>query len=292
MASIPKIEPSELITKYQLHPEIIDIFVEGEFDKDFLINHFESTGKLVDATVLPIDCVNIKAPSSNSNKEAVITLATFIDEKFINATIKSIFIVDADCERLNETTRSSKSLHYTDFTCMEMYFCNSPTLKKFLNFTCNLNSEEEAAFMNTAELILPSLFVARSVNELHTLGILIPDFSAGLKKKGDLNSFETQKYLMNFLSLIKNPTKKIKSENSFQENFEKLPHDLRHKAHGHDFIYLLFEFLWKRSSLKLINKGEDVLRFGGRILGSSLNTNEFSSTNLFHLLHGSHAKSG
>lgn len=285
MTSLPQIEPSELITKYEFHPEIMDVFVEGEFDRDFLTSYLESVNQLTGITILPIDQVNINSPSTNSNKEAVITLANFIQNNLTNTTTNSIFIVDADCERINGSIRSSKYLHYTDFTCMEMYFYNSPTLRKFLCFTCNPTSKEEAEFIKLAELILPCIFTARSVNDLLALEVSVPNFSAGLKTKGDFGTFDNQKYLTNFSSLITNINNKKKAIKSFQEILNKLPEDLRHKAHGHDFINLLFEFLWKRGSLKLINKGEDILRFGGRILGTALNAKDLSDTKLFEYIH-------
>jgi hypothetical protein len=290
MPILPQIEPSELITKYQLHPEIMDIFVEGEFDRDFLTQHFESIDKSVDVTILPIDCVNISGQSTNSNKEAVISLATLIDKELNNSTLNSVFIVDADCERVNGAPRSSRHLHYTDFTCMEMYFLNSSTLRKFFRLTCNLDPNEEIIFSNVAEKILPCLFTARAVNESETLGISIPNFNAGLKTKGDFNSFDAQKYLISFLSLIGNSQKKTDATKSFQSITQKLPNDLRHKSHGHDFISLLFEYLWKRGSLKLASKGEDIFRFGGRILGTAISTKELSGTSLFQHLHSNHSK--
>jgi hypothetical protein len=290
MSTLPKIEPIELITKYQLHPEIMDIFVEGEFDRDFITQHFESFDKSVEVTILPIDCVNVSAASSNSNKEAVITLATLIDKELNSLTLNSVFIVDADCERINGATRSNRYLHYTDFTCMEMYFCYSSTLRKFLRLTCNLDPNEEAVFLKIAEKILPCLFTARAVNELHTLGISIPNFSAGLKTKGDFNSFDPQKYLISFSSLIGNSEDRLKALNSFQLIAKRLPDDLRHKSHGHDFISLLFEYLWKRGSLKLASKGEDIFRFGGRILGTALDKKELLETRLFQHLHSNYSR--
>lgn len=284
MSSLPQIEPSELITKYELHPELMDIFVEGEFDRDFLSHYFESIGKNIDVTVLPIDFIKIRSNSGNSNKEAVIALASLIELELKGININSIFIVDADCDRLNQRVRSSKYLHYTDFTCMEMYFYNSSTLKKFLTLTCNLGEPDREEFVRLAELILPCLFTVRTVNESLSLNISTPNFSTGLQSKGDLSTFSQRKYLANFLSLVSPVKDRKRVETEIQQVKGVLPDDLRHKAHGHDFILLLFEFLWKQRSLKLYNKGEDIVRFGGRILGTALNIAELAESSLFKRL--------
>lgn len=284
MSSPPKIELSELITKYELHPELMDIFVEGEFDRDFLYYYFESNDKNIDVTILPIDFIQIESESGNSNKEAIISLATLIERELKGAVINSVFIVDADCDRLINRIRSSKYLYYTDFTCMEMYFYNASTLRKFLTFTCNLRKKDQEDFVRLAEAILPSLFAARTVNDIFSLNVSTPGFSAGLQSKGDFNTFSQEKYLTNLLSLVSPINIRNQVELKFKNVYGSLPSDLRHKAHGHDFIFLLFEFLWKHRSLKLINKGEDIVRFGGRILGTALNLAELSESVLFRRL--------
>lgn len=284
MTVLPKIEPSELVTKYELHPEAMDIFVEGEFDKDFLLNYLSSRQSDIDATILPIDCVNIQADSSNSNKEAIISLSVLIENELKGIDISSIFIIDADSDRLRNKILSKKYLYYTDFTCMEMYLYNSSTLKKFLSFTCNLNDTDRDDFVNLAENILPYLFLARAINEELSINIGIPSFFAGLKKKGKLDTFSHEKYLSNYFSLISSASLRDSAKTACDHLIKSLPIDLRDKAHGHDFISLLFEFLWTQRSLKLHSKDDDVVRFGGRILGTAVNISEISQHTLFKRL--------
>lgn len=284
MSKLPKIQPSELITKYELHPEIMDIFVEGDFDKDFICNYVNSNGKIIDATILPIDFIKITSDSGNSNKEAVITLATLVARELESSDINSVFIVDADFDRLKNEVRSCKYLIYTDFTCMEMYFYNTVTLRKFLTLTCNLGEKDREDFVHIAEIILPCLFTARIVNDILSLNVAIPGFSSGLKSKADLSTFNQEKYLLSFLSLVESSNIRCKAKQEFVQRNSTLPSDLRHKAHGHDFVFLLFEFLWVRKSLRLVNKGDDVIRFGGRILGTALNISELEECELFKRL--------
>lgn len=291
MPALPQIEPDELITKYQLHPNIIDIIVEGEFDSDFLKNHLASLDSGHCTNVLSIDAVNITDDivrsfklKSKSNKNNVIAFALLLAKQIQGNSANAICIVDADCDRITNKIRSENYLHYTDFTCMEMYFFNTATLKKFLTFTCNLSDVDRELFISLAERILPVLFAARALNEELSLNVASPSYTSGLSSKSKIESFDSTKYQTVFFSNITSSEKKIKARTRFDEIFSKLPSDLRHKAHGHDFISLLFDFLWNKSSVKLHNKSEDVIKFGGRILGTAVDSKALFSTSLFSLL--------
>lgn len=277
MKGIPRQELDELITKYILHPSIFDIFVEGDFDRDFLNQYIERRSNLPSVSVFSINTVDIpdeKLAELNlglgSNKNRVVALATLIEERLQNNMSSNVLcIVDADFDRILNQIMNKKHLMYTDFTCMEMYFCNSSTLKKFLTFTCRLKESLYDDFIKIASIILPIQFATRIANENLKLNTSIPKYSRGLKIKGDFHNFDRTKYWDAFISDGNLNLRRANILVELEARSNSLPKDLRHKAHGHDFVELLFEYSWKNGGIKLHNKDEEVLKFGGRLLATA-----------------------
>lgn len=284
---IPRIEPAELITKYQLHPELCDIFVEGDFDRDLIIDHLSAISTKTTPTVLPIDSVEISDSdliqenlNPGSNKSRTIFLASILEQHFKDMPVRSICIVDADHDRVLQKTRNQNGLIYTDYTCMEMYFLGNNTLRRFFTLTCKLPDSEVDKFLIIANKILPILFIARALNEKLNLNVKPPSYQVGLTKSSDLSSFDSASYIKKYANQIKDRTSReslINQGTSLQSN---LPDDLRHKAHGHDFVELIFDYLWKRNSIKLHNKVEDVITYGNRLLCTAADHSGIAQSNL------------
>lgn len=288
MTDIPRQELEELVSKYTLHPSIFDMFVEGDFDRDFLNQYIECRSASSNVSVFSINTIDIPDRKLTelklglgSNKNRVVALATLIEERLNNMPSNVFCIVDADFDRILNKTMNKKHLMYTDFTCMEMYFCNSPTLKKFLTFTCKLKESLYDEFIKIASIILPIQFATRIANENLKVNTPIPGYSRGLKIKGNFNSFDRTKYLDAFISdgNLKPKKAAIFIEQETVSNL--LPKDLRHKANGHDFVELLFDYIWKNGGVKLHNKDEEVLKFGGRLLATAQSINNLSPESLF-----------
>ena len=59
MAVIPRQLVDELITKYEFHPNLFDIYVEGSFDRDFINLYLNCVGLRAEVTVHAIDAIDI-----------------------------------------------------------------------------------------------------------------------------------------------------------------------------------------------------------------------------------------
>jgi hypothetical protein len=287
MANLPRQEIQELLTKYELHPELIDVYVEGDFDKDLIDGFLDATNLRVMVSVHAIDGIEVPdhlvaglGLTAGSNKHRLIALASALAQ--LPAAVRGVScVIDADLDRVCESLATQERLRYTDYTCMEMYGLNTDVVRRFVTFVCNLSDKHANDFMALAAAILPVQFAARAAVALLDLGASVPDASAGFRRKRDYTSFDTDIYFEQFIQAGRLAGRRDETRVLFDDIRGRLAEDLRHKAHGHDFIALLFSFSWAHDALKLHSKTEDVLRFGARLLCSGVDFASLASESLF-----------
>ena len=100
-------------------------------------------------------------------------------------------------------------------------------------------------------------------------------------KKKDYFSFNADKYLESYLSRYALQGRRTEVVDLFKEILTSLPTDIRHALQGHDFVSLLFEYLWFKNALKLHGKSESAQRFGGRLVALACRSSDLSGEPLF-----------
>lgn len=288
MSRIPGVEMDEIYAKYELHPLLLDIYVEGEFDKDWL-NHFlhqrglsgEISVFTIDGVEVPNDFISVNALKVGSNKHRLIALAKLLSARLRTISTNVSCLIDADLDRLLENLIEERHLIYTDFTCLEMYCLNYDTIRKFLTLACNLKNENVDEFFQLVAQIVPAQFCIRAVNEKLALTGITPVLEKGLTDKRMLTTFDPNKYVQAFIEINKVHPKCAEIKASFDELSARLPDDVRHKCHGHDFVDSLFKYVARAGAMQLKNKSTDVRQFGGRLLSSVLDCAQVFSEPLF-----------
>ncbi len=288
---IPQQSVDEIITKYELHPEIADIYVEGEFDRDFLYQYLDAHGRRGEISVYHIDAIAVSSQmvadaglGYGSNKARVLALAQFLERKLGATSRRIICIADADLDRIFGRLQTGCYSAFTDYTCMEMYFLNSGALQRFLTFTCNLDEAAVSEFSSLATNILPVQFCMRAAVEALGLGVPIPDFTAGFTTKRVLTSFTVERYVSEFLRRNDLSGRGEEIRTLIQDLQSRLDRDIRHKSHGHDFIELLFEYSWLKGGVKLHSKDTEVKKFGGRLVAAGTDFRALDREPLFSRL--------
>jgi hypothetical protein len=284
---IPRREVDELYAKFDLHPNLIEIYVEGEFDYSIINFYLEEIGAK-SATVVCIDDIDINSNitsafnlTGGSNKNRVLALASLFDKRYSNRPTSICCIADVDLDVLFSNVRNCHHLRYTDYSCMEMYFLNKNIINRFLKIVCNLGDAECSEFLSLADLILPAQFSLRAVNESQKIFKSVLEFETGLKKKNDFKSFDPMHYCsayINFYGLGKN---RISIEKAFKATLSSLQTDIRNSSNGHDFIHLLYEFSHQRSGLQLHNKTKSEAKYGGRIVALAASSQHLIKEKLF-----------
>lgn len=278
MARIPGIELDELYVKYQLHPQLLDLYVEGEFDKDILNSLFVQRGISTYISVLTVNEVEVPDSevaalglSVGSNKNRLIVLANLFSGHLEDVATNVSCIIDADLDRLLGKLLEVRHLLYTDFTCLEMYCVNDTTLSRFFSVACNLNNTHRDDFLKYAEKILPAQFCVRGTNEQLSLHSVTPPFDKGLRSKNGLGHFDGEVLLRQFIHLNNLHDKTAAVCSSYKSLFAAMPNDIRNKTQGHDFVELLFYYVANAGGPRL-QKNEHVPIFGGRLLAASLDS--------------------
>lgn len=288
MSRIPGIEIDEIYAKYELHPFLMDIYVEGKFDRDWL-NHFLKqrglSGEIsiftIDGVEVPNDFIADNALKLGSNKHRLIALAKLLSTRLRKNSTNVSCLIDADLDRLLDNFIEERHLIYTDFTCLEMYCVNDDTIRKFLTLACNLKDESVDDFLQLVAKIVPTQFCIRGVNEKLELACTTPALEKGLTDKKRLSTFDPAKYVRAFIEVNEMHPKADEIKACFDKLFSKLPNDIRHKCQGHDFVESLFEYVARAGAMKLHNKNSDVMLFGGRLLASVLDSGHVFSEPVF-----------
>lgn len=287
MAGRPRIELHELEFKYQRHPQLVDIYVEGEFDRDVLNQLFREQG--LSAVVGTFTVAEVNVPNEflterqlrlGSHKQRLIGVAAVLEKALLGVPSNVTCLVDADQDRALGSERTTPHLAYTTHTCLEMHCLSSEALHKFLVLGCNLGTEQVPEFLAVAESILPVQFCLRALNEALELAAVTPHFSRGLTERNELSTFSGEKYLTAFVASNELHHRGEQIHAEFIRLTSTLPGDLRDKAHGHDFVNLLFEFVANKARLRL-QKNSDIAQYGGRLLMTAVDCGRLSADPVF-----------
>lgn len=289
MARIPGVEIDELYAKYELHPSLFDVYVEGEFDRDFLNHFLYERGLSSDVSVftaetfeIPNDFLVAENLDLESNKHRLIGLSILLQRELRDSDTNVSCLVDVDLDRVLNKIRITKNLLYTDHVCLEMYCLNDRTLQKFLTLGCNLAPDRYDNFLLLASAILPVQFCLRAINEMLGLNSSVPEFQGGLARKRVFPSFDKNKYIGRYIAIGNLHARSDEIFREFDILFKTLPGDLRDKSHGHDFISLLFEYVSSCGTLQLHDKEKGVMNHGNRLLASALDGALLFADGLFY----------
>jgi Protein of unknown function (DUF4435) len=289
--AIPRQSIDEIVTKYDFHPELFDVYVEGDFDRDFLCEYFNAIGRRSDVSVYSIDSIDVPSAyvdelglGHGSNKSRVLALARTLDQKLQRGARNLVCIADADLDRLFGRLCTWPYVHHTDYTCMEMYSLNESSVRRFIRFTCNLDDAAAAEFLGLASSILPTQFCLRGVVEALGVGVAISSFGSGLTTKRDLSTFSKERYLSAFVRTNGLRAREEELRTLFDDLESRLATDIRHKSNGHDFVELLFEFSWLRGGIRLQSKDAEVAKFGARLVSTGVDFRALAHEPLFATL--------
>lgn len=234
----------ELVARYELEPELRDIYVEGTTDKN-LVQWFLRQKRQQDFVVYEIDTVDIPAERleelelSNNNRGRVIALALDMQSQFSALPPHLTCIADKDFDFLFWKDYNCDILLFTDYCSIEMYFFNETILDKFFSLALGLSRRQAKEVLDKVSKVLEELFLIRAANQALGMNMQWLDFKDCCKVKVTEIEFYSEKFIDKYLNKNSQMSKKQLFVAKLQELRKNEIAERRCKMRGHDFIELL-----------------------------------------------------
>lgn len=239
MADDPQWTVEDLLLRYDLEPELRDVFVEGCFDQDVLHACFKAAGD-GQRVCYPIESVNVpdamleQYDLTEGNKQRVMALAMELNANVKGSSCKCL--VDSDLEIWIGHKLTTPYLIRTKFTSLDLYFFSEELLQRLLIISGKAKIPDWASFFDSLVSMLKDLYALRLADNQLELYLKWTPWEKCLTKKGATIEFDVADYSKRVL-LANGHGKNIAAfGNAFFEWREKLTKDPRLCIRGHDFI--------------------------------------------------------
>lgn len=231
----------ELLVRYDLEPELIDLFVEGTFDKEVLTQVCAS--KEQKRAIYEIDSVDIPASIltkhglSLGNKQRVIALSKELAG--IAADAKVVCLVDRDLDHWFVPIADTHRLRWTSFCSLECHFLTAETIRDIAVTTGRAKIKSFDQFTASLLATIRALYAFRLSDRDLGLNLKWVALRKYLKRVEDSVVFDTSKYSTALLASNAKSQKKAEFDSAAANWIKKLNCDIRLSARGHDYTALL-----------------------------------------------------
>lgn len=231
----------ELLARYDLEPELVDLFVEGSFDKEVLTLACASNGQR--RTIYEIDSVDVPASVlakhglSLGNKQRVIALAKELSS--IAEDAKVVCLVDRDLDHWFSPIANTHRLRWTSFCSLECHFLTSETIRDIAVTTGRVKIKQFDQFTEGLLSTLRTLYALRLSDRELGLNLKWVALRKYLKRVDDSVVFDVAKYSTALLASNAKSQAVDAFETATANWIKKLTCDIRLSARGHDYTALL-----------------------------------------------------
>ena len=252
---LPRMTINELSIRYELEPEIRDIFVEGIFDKEVLsanLNNDLNSGFMVyeiDSVELPSELL-IKYDLTDGNKQRVIALAKELS--ILSNKYSYRCLVDKDLDHWFIAIESNAHLIWTEFTSIELCFFSDDILRDILVTTCKAKISSWDSFINSLIATLRNLYILRLADREFGLSLEWLPIYKFLSRNNTYIDFNFEEYIDRLLK----KNRKYDLKDDFNSSIEKwqglVIGDHHYYIRGHDFVEILAWTVGKFNGIKAL----------------------------------------
>lgn len=233
----------ELVARYELEPELRDVYVEGVADQVLIRSVLEDAGHR-GVKVYTIDTVDVPTATvldhglTDGSKSRVIALCRELEApRPLGNQVTGV--VDTDFDALLGLNHDAPHLLKTDYTCMEMYSFNEQSLGRFCERHLHKPTDLANVLLQSLRMPLEELFFIRATNETLALRLAWLAVEDQVSFKKDAVPFDADDFVTKYLSKGKMLACRPDFVAKRDELRAKAHTDPRHQIHGHDFIKLL-----------------------------------------------------
>lgn len=223
----------ELVTRYELEPEIKDIFVEGATDQR-IVKWVLSNLQITQFQVYEINSIDVYV-SEGGNKSKIISSAKKINEK-IDTANNIAFVADADADYVESEFDLAPQLFFTDFACLEAYTISTTHLA---DFAATFFGEASIFSSNVVSGIFESLrfLFAVRVCSYRIDRDPIVSFKKNLRVSESDVSIEQENYIRKIAQSQGEKFEKLQS--CINTKLQNWTDDVRYTMNGHNFCFIL-----------------------------------------------------
>lgn len=231
----------ELLARYELEPELLDVFVEGGFDREVLTQH--RAGGCAEKTFYEVDTVDLPADVLEAygltlgNKQRVIALSRQLSQ--ISSLARVACLVDRDLDHWFAPVENTARLRWSVFCSTESHFLTKNTVRDIAVITGRSKIPSFDAFFDSFELTLRRLYALRLADRELQLNLKWTALRKYLSKHEGTIAFDLEKYAQAVLSSNSALTRKSEFAASTGKWLRSLDCDVRFACRGHDYTELL-----------------------------------------------------
>lgn len=155
----------ELATRYQLEPNLRDIFVEGPSDASFL-SIIQESGLLQNVVAYSIETVEISNawPFDNNNRGRLIKMSEYLASQLGDSHGRCACMIDRDFENFIPRLPAIPLLFITDYSCTEGYFISEDVISALISRCRNSQGVDVETVSKWIVKTATQLFKIRLIN--------------------------------------------------------------------------------------------------------------------------------
>jgi hypothetical protein len=231
----------ELLARYELEPELSDVFVEGKFDKEVLTQAFSLTSERfafyeIDTVHVPKETVE-RYGLTSGNKQRVMALAKELVP--VSQDARFICLVDRDLDHWFGEPSPAGRLRWTIHCSLELHFLTPEVIKDILITTGRAKVGDLALFATSVQAVLRSLYILRIADRQCAFSLTWVSPRRYLSKKGDMIEFDVDRYKMALLTSNGKSAQKAAFDRVCSDREKEFNCDVQSTARGHDFTTLM-----------------------------------------------------
>ena len=260
MQELPRRAIHELIARYELEPDLRDLFVEGPSDRR-LYSWYLETSQCKHVTLFDIDTIEIPLDIlmshglTSSNRARVIALALELDGQFSPELRYVRCIADSDFDVVLGARNCANHLWYTDYTSVDLYTCDAYLLGKVLQLGFNIPKMELDELLPSMLSVLRELFTIRASNQKLEWGMVFVPFTRSCKIRGSDIIFDRNNFIRKYLNSNGRHSEQAVFEGVCKQLQTVSLSDPRQGIHSDDYFELIGWYLNQRRNWPGYRKG-------------------------------------
>lgn len=235
----------ELVARYELEPDLADVFVEGPSDRTLIEWVAEEAG-ISGVAAYEIDTVDVPRTLltalklENNNRGRVIGLVQELDRRASTTFFNRVAgLVDGDLDYFDGSVPHSRLLMVTDFTATELYLFSVPAIHKLLRLVLARPSVNAQKVLNAITPILVELFIVRVAARRLGIPLGLVGFEGVCTVKSSGVVFDRSEYIARFIRRAGYSSSHLAFVAEVARLHTVAPTERRHVVHGKDFLRVL-----------------------------------------------------